>query len=181
MSNTLPLNRNWYVIYTRPRAEKKVYAELTSIGITCFLPIQKKLRQWKDRKKWVDMPLISGYCFVYINNSEYNKVLESGNVVCFITFEGRAAVVPPVQIEQLKLMLKQSHFEVTVLDEDYEPGKKVEIVEGPLVGLRGELVECRGKSRFILRVEHINSVFSVELPSKSVTLLPENHVAFSYY
>ncbi len=93
-----------------------MYSELTGLGITCFLPMQKRLRQWKDRKKWVNLPLISGYCFVYINNYEYNKVLQSGNVVCFVTFEGRAAVVPPEQIEQLKLMLKQSGIEVTVLN-----------------------------------------------------------------
>lgn len=181
MSKIATYNRNWYVVHTRPRAEKKVYSELTEMGINSFLPMQKKLRQWKDRKKWVNLPLISGYCFVYINKNEYTRVLQSGNVVNFITFEGKAAVVPSSQIEQLKLMLKQSDFEVTVLNESFEPGQKVEIVEGPLIGLRGELIECRGKNRFILRVEHINSVFSVEIPSVSVTILPENYITYSAY
>ena len=116
---------------------------------------------------------------MYINNNDYNRVIQSDNVVSFISFDGKAAVVPSAQIEQLQQMLKQSVFEVTVLNENFEPGRKVEIVEGPLIGLQGELIDCRGKNRFILRVEHINSVFSVDLPSKSVTLLPENHLTCS--
>jgi transcription antitermination factor NusG len=179
MSEIHPSIKKWYVVHTRARAEKKVYAELTGSGITCFLPMQKRLRQWKDRKKWVNLPLITGYCFVNINNNEYNKVFQSANVVSFITFEGKAAVVPSAQIEQLKLMLKQSDIEVSALNENFKPGRKVEIVEGPLIGLQGELIEVRGKNRLILRVEHINSVFSVELPSGCITLLPENHLTCS--
>ena len=56
----------WHVICIRSRAEKKVLADLTGKGITCFMPVQKKLRQWKDRKKLVEMPLLPGYCFVHI-------------------------------------------------------------------------------------------------------------------
>ena len=180
MSDCLTLKNNWYVIHTRSRSEKKVYKELTEKNITCFLPVQKKLRRWKDRKKWVNMPLIAGYCFVYINKSEYFKVLHSDNVVRFITFEGKAAVVPSGQIDQLKLMLRQSDFEVTVLHENFKPGQRVEIVEGPLIGLQGELVECRGKNHFIIRGEHITGGFSVDIPSESIVFLPANQLIHSY-
>ena len=106
-------------------------------------------------------------------------MLQTDNVVSFITFEGKAAVVPSIQIEQLKLMLMQSAFEVEAINENIEPGQKVEIVKGPLIGLEGEFVKCKSKNRFILRVEHINSLFSVELPSDYVTLLTKKHFAYS--
>ncbi len=179
MSAFKPISKNWYVVRTRARSEKKVYSELTSREISCFLPMQRKLRQWKDRKKWVNLPLITGYCFVCISKNEYNRVLQTDNVVSFITFEGKAAVVPSIQIEQLKLMLMQSAFEVEAINENIEPGQKVEIVKGPLIGLEGEFVKCKSKNRFILRVEHINSLFSVELPSDYVTLLTKKHFAYS--
>ena len=54
----------WHVIYTRSRSEKKVLAELTASGITCFVPLQKKLWQWKNRKKIVEMPLLPGYLYI---------------------------------------------------------------------------------------------------------------------
>ena len=166
------LQKQWQVIYTRSRAEKKVRDELSKKNIECFLPLHKKLHQWKDRKKWVEMPLMSGYCFVCISRKEYEEVLKTNNVVCYVTFEGKAAVVPDHQIDFLKQMLKQNDFEVTVSQENFEPGKKVEVIEGPMIGLRGELVETRGKNKFILRLNQINSTFTVEIPAAQLSLLP---------
>jgi len=169
-------NKFWYVVYTRSRAEKKVEDELRNKGVECFLPLQKSLRQWKDRKKWVETPLMPGYCFVRISLKEYDEVLKTDNVVCYITFEGKAAIIPEKQIESLKLMLKQQDFEVTVTRENFEPGKKVEIIEGPMVGIRGELLEIRGKNKFVLRFQQINSIFTVEVPASQLSFLPKELV-----
>jgi transcription antitermination factor NusG len=168
--------KQWHVVYTRSRAEKKVQVELSFKNIENFLPMQKKLRQWKDRKKWVEMPLMSGYCFVHITRKEYDLVLQTSNVVCYIRFEGKAAVIPDSQIDALKQMLKQYDFEVNVSNENFAPGKKVEVIEGPMIGLQGELVEARGKNKFIIRFTQINSVFSVEIPANHLSLLPEEGV-----
>lgn len=165
--------KQWHVVYTRSRAEKKVQLELTIKNIENFLPMQKKLRQWKDRKKWVEMPLMSGYCFVQITRKEYDLVLQINNVVSYVRFEGKAAIIPDKQIDALKQMLKQYVFDVDVTSDNFEPGKKVEVVEGPLIGLRGELVEARGKNKFIIRFTQINSIFSVEIPANQLSLLPE--------
>ena len=91
--------KQWHVIYTRSRAEKKVQLELILKDIENYLPIQKKLRQWKDRKKWVEMPLMSGYCFVHITRKEYDLVLQTNNVVSYVRFEGKAATIPDSQID----------------------------------------------------------------------------------
>ncbi len=165
--------KHWYVVYTRSRAEKKVLDELTLNGIECFLPLQKKLRQWKDRKKWVSMPLMSGYCFVRISRKEYDKVLTTNNVVCYITFEGKAAIIPEKQIGALKQMLKQQDFDVSVTQENFETGKKVEIIEGPMVGMQGELIEIRGKNKFTLRLQQLNTIFTVEVPASHLSFLPQ--------
>lgn len=167
------IQKQWYVVYTRSRAEKKVQTELSLKKIENFLPMQKKLRQWKDRKKWVEMPLMSGYCFVHISRKEYDSVLQTNNVVCYVRFEGKAAVIPESQIDGLKKMLKQYDFEVNVSTENFAPGKKVEVIEGPMIGLRGELVEARGKNKFILRFNQINSVVSVEIPANHLSMLPD--------
>lgn len=169
---TTPTEKHWYVIYTRSRAEKKVEAELLAKGIECFLPLQKKLRQWKDRKKWVEIPLISSYCFVHICRKEYDSVLQSNNVVCYVTFEGKAAVIPEQQITYLKQMLKQFDFDINVTLENFKPGKQVEIIEGALVGLRGELIESRGKHKFLLRINKIDTSFIVEVPAEYLSSIP---------
>jgi transcription antitermination factor NusG len=161
-------HKKWHVIYTRSRAEKKVHIELGLNNIESFLPLQKKLRQWKDRKKWVEVPLMSGYCFVNITRKEYDLVLQTNNVVCYVMFEGKAAIVPNDQINYLKQMLCQSDFEVNVSHEDFKPGQKVEIIAGQMIGMRGELVGPRGKHRFILRLSQINTAFMIEIQSSNL-------------
>jgi transcription antitermination factor NusG len=165
--------KHWHVVYTRSRAEKKVQIELSLKNIENFLPMQKRLRQWKDRKKWVEMPLMSGYCFVNITRKEYDIVLQTNNIVGYVRFEGKAAVIPESQIDSLKQMLKQFDFEVTITSENFVPGKLVEVIEGPMIGLRGELVKAHGKNKFIIRFNQINSVVSVEIPANHLSLLPE--------
>lgn len=174
MEYTSKNTKHWYVIYTRSRTEKKVAEELQRQGIESFLPLQKKLRQWKDRKKWVEMPLISGYCFVHINRFDYDRVLQTNHVVCYVTFEGKAAVVNDDHVEALRTLLRQSEFDVEVSPGNFEVGKKVEIIRGPLVGLRGELAEIRGKHKFLLRMEQIDKTLMVEVPAEFLSAVPEH-------
>ena len=173
MAEKKPAGRKkWHVVYTRSRAEKKVYLELKIQDIECFLPLQKRLRKWKDRKKWIEVPLMTGYCFVRIDNSEFETVLRTDNVVSFVSFEKKAAIIPDVQIEYLQKMIRQSEFEIQVSRDTFKPGKKVEIIAGPLVGLQGELVEKQGKNHFVLRIDAINTVFMAVVPAENLTALP---------
>lgn len=165
--------KEWHVVTTRSRAEKKVHAMLKEQNIESFLPLQKRLRQWKDRKKWVEMPIISGYCFVHISPKENEKVLRTDHVGGFVRFEGKPARIPKQQIEFLKKMLSQSDFVVEVSQENFETGKRVEIIDGPLIGVQGELLSHRGKNRFILRINQMNTVYAVEISADKITALPE--------
>ena len=55
---------NWYVVKTRSRAEQKVAQRISAKGLNVYLPLQKTIRQWSDRKKKVEVPLISSTLFV---------------------------------------------------------------------------------------------------------------------
>ncbi|WP_340112486.1 UpxY family transcription antiterminator [Maribellus mangrovi] len=169
-------SKQWYAVYTRSRAEKKVQSELERKGIECFLPLQKKQRQWKDRKKWIDAPLLPGYCFVYVDRKEYDNVLQTDHVVCYITFEGKAALIREDQIQALKKLLQQNEFNVEITHESFEIGKKVEILEGALMGLKGELSEIRGKNKFLLRIEQIDKSIMVEVPAEILSASPEQNL-----
>jgi transcription antitermination factor NusG len=170
--NNLAGNKKWHVVYTRSRAEKKVYYDLKAIDIECFLPLQKQLRQWKDRKKWIEVPLMTGYCFVRINNSDFNKVLRTCNVVGYVVFDKKAAVIPDIEIDYLQKMVMQSEFDICVSRDTFRPGKRVEVLTGPLMGLQGELMEEQGRDHFVLRIDAINTVFMAVVPAENLTALP---------
>jgi transcription antitermination factor NusG len=171
--NELPLQLNWHAIYVHSRAEKKVDSELTRMAIESFLPLQRRLRQWSDRKKWVEMPLISGYVFVRITRKEYDTVLQIDNVMQYVRFEGKAAIVREEEIELLRRMLGQTETEVEITMETLQPGTLVEIVAGPLLGLKGELISYRGNNKVAMRIPPLGFTVLVESPSANLAVVKE--------
>ncbi|MEI7524741.1 MAG: UpxY family transcription antiterminator [Mariniphaga sp.] len=159
---------NWYAIRVKSRSEKKVYADLTELKIEAYLPLQRKLRQWSDRKKWVETPLISGYVFVYISRKEYETVLRIYNVVSYIYFEGKAAVIRESDINLIKRMLGQTENEVEITIEEFKPGQMVEIIAGPLIGVVGELIDFKGKNKVALRIPPLGYTVLIEAPGRNL-------------
>lgn len=153
----------WYAVYTKPRNEKKVMSLLSGKGITCYVPLIKRLKQWSDRRKWVEEPLLNSYAFVNISRNSYNDVLNTPGVVRFITFEGSAVSIPDNQIEILRKIVS-SDLEVDVSADQFREGDKVRIRSGPLYGIAGELVEFRGKKLVLMRIEQIGQSLLVNIP-----------------
>ena len=168
--NPSELVYNWYAVRVRSRTEKKVNAELFELGIESYLPLQRRLRIWSDRKKWVEMPLISGYVFVRISRKEYELVLSPYNVVCYVFFQGKAAVIHEKDILILKRMLGQNELELEVTLEELKPGQMVEVISGPLCGMVGELIEFKGKNKVAVRIDPLGYTVLVEAPER--TLVP---------
>lgn len=168
-----PLTQNWHAIYVHSRAEKKVHGALAKKGIESFLPLQRILRQWSDRKKWVEMPLISGYVFVRITRAEYDTVLQIDNVMQYVRFEGKAAIIRDQDIDLLKRMIGQSETEVEITMEELQPGMQVEIITGPMMGLKGELVSYRGKNKVALRILPLGFSVLVESPGTNLVAVKE--------
>jgi len=144
----------WYPVYTHPRAEKKAYEALEKKGIVTYLPLRKTLKQWSDRKKWVDEPFIKSYLFVNIKPAEQTEVLMTKGIARFIYFSGKIASMPDRQIENLKLVLA-SAVEIEITEEDLQPGERVRIKAGPLKDLEGEVVAYRSQKQLALRFENI--------------------------
>lgn len=145
---------HWFALYTKSRNEKKVHALLQARGIESFLPVQKTLKQWSDRKKWVEEPLIRSYVFVCISEREYFDVLNTPGAVRFVFFEGKAAVIPEWQINAIKHILSSGE-DVEVTDLHLEPGDRVMITRGPFRNIQGELIRFKGQRKVVLRIDHI--------------------------
>jgi len=146
-----------------------VLERLTEAGIEAYLPLQKRLKQWSDRKKMVEEPIFRSYIFVRIEQKDYFNVLNTPGVVRYITFEGKAVPIPDKQIDQVKLLLEQKDIEVDVAEEHIKPGTMVEVTSGSMIGLVGELVELHGKKRVVVRLDHISHSLLVTLPANYIT------------
>ena len=146
-----PTEPHWYAAYTKSRTEKKVLTRLTENGFEAYLPITRSRKQWSDRLKWVEEPLIRSYIFIRVNESEYYNAINTPGLVCYVTFEGKAASIPDRQIDMLKMLLNEG-AEMEVSNERFAPGEKIIVISGPLVGMQGEMIQYRGKKKVLVRL-----------------------------
>ena len=167
MPNKKVESPKWYLLYTNPRAEKKVNEELKKRGFETFLPLHKTLKQWSDRKKWVEEPMFKGYLFLYTElERNYFEIVHTPGVVMFVNFEKRPAVVDIREIELVKLVLGEfSDIEALQSSElELIEGDEVEIVAGVLIGITGKLIQYKGKSKVMLACKSFDQSLILELP-----------------
>lgn len=154
---------HWYAVYTNPRAEKKTYTLLTQRGFEAYLPLLKLLKQWSDRKKWVEEPLFRSYLFVRVSEREYLDVLQVQGVVKYITFSGKAAIIRDEQIDTIKLLLS-SEAELDITEHEFKKGEQVTIKAGPFIGLKGELIDLQSSKRFLVRFDQLGKSIVLNIP-----------------
>lgn len=125
----------WYVIYTKSRNEKKVAERLQQIGISVYCPLITVVKQWSDRKKKVQVPLLNSYVFVNLNEKDREAVFQISGVVRYLFWLGKPAVVKEEEILALQEGLKDtmSSYEV----KDIKVGDFVSIPSGPFLGKEG--------------------------------------------
>ena len=153
----------WYAVYTRPHNEKKVCSWLKENNIECYLPLKSSLRQWSDRKKWIEEPLFRSYIFVRVSYIEYFNVLSIPGVVKYVSFGGQPQAIPDNQIEYIKIIVQQRDQEIEVNYKNIRKGLECEVLFGPLKGIRGEVVRISGQSRLVIRLASMGVSLQVNI------------------
>jgi len=164
----------WYAIYTKVNQEKKIQSLLVEQNIDCYLPLTKSLKQWSDRKKWIEQPLFRCYVFVRVSNIEFFKVLHTYGVVNYVSFGGKPQTIPNLQIENIRTIIKQQEKEVVLTKEHIAKGVKVEVLHGALKGIQGEVVQIRGQSRILIRLEMMGCCLYTNISKNEIKLLNSN-------
>lgn len=145
----------WHILYTYPRAEKLVYEELIKRKFEVFLPMTKKISEWKNRqKKLIEFALFPGYIFVYSKISDLWSFARIPKVVSFLQFEGKPAQISTKEIECIKKMICLDNE--PLITTQYFEGENVRIIRGPLAGFEGTLIKKNGRTRFCIRLNQIN-------------------------
>lgn len=156
----------WYLIYTKPRHEKKVYTQLTERNIHSFLPMTKKLRTWHDRKKYVDEPLFPSYVFVYLNDLQnYYEGIDAEGSLHYVKIGKEIARVKDAVVKNIQLVTEQGE-DLQVCDDRFQSGQKLVITEGALTGLSCEVVQLKNKRMLLVRVDLLQRSILLKLPAE---------------
>ncbi|MBK8195118.1 MAG: UpxY family transcription antiterminator [Lewinellaceae bacterium] len=151
----------WFAVYTRYKREKVVLERLQEKGIQTYLPVQRLTRRYDRKVREVELPLINCYIFTRITRKNYVQVLDTPDVLHFVRFSNNLIAIPEKEILLLQRVTGgQEDLEIEQHD-GCRVGDEVEIVGGRLTGVKGILVEKRGKGNFLIELRNIG--FSLRL------------------
>lgn len=156
----------WYALRTRARHEKQVRDRLAGVGIEQLLPTVTRLNQWKDRKKKIEVPLFAGYCFARFLWQDRLPVMQVPGVAQIVGGGHRPEPIPDDEIEALRALM------TSTLPYDAHPylreGMPVQVIRGPLDGVRGILIRKDKPFRLVISVHLIRQAASVEIDASDV-------------
>ncbi|PYN64954.1 MAG: hypothetical protein DMD93_21775 [Candidatus Rokuibacteriota bacterium] len=171
VSGDAKLRVAWYVVRTRSRHEKIVKNQLVERRVETFLPLVERWSRWKDRTKKIAFPLFPGYCFARFSLVERLRVLTAVGVAGLVGTKGEPEPVPDAEIGAIQRLA------ATTLQYDPHPflneGMDVEVVHGPLAGVRGKLLRKDRVTRLVLAVTLIHQAAVVEIHPADV--VPVGH------
>ena len=163
--------KHWHAIYVSSRSEKKVCENLNRKSIEAYVPLVKTIRQWSDRKKKIELPLINGYVFVRINLSEKDKVLQTKSVVNFVKSQGAVASIRDEEIDRLKQLVELGYqMEVGPISR-INQGAKIKIMSGFLKGIEGIVIDADGDKLIEVLLESIGQCIRVKVPKEIISTL----------
>jgi transcription antitermination factor NusG len=141
----------WWVIHTKPRAEKTLAEDLLRRSTPFFLPLYLRPFRHRGQALASQIPLFPGYLFLRGNNQEVLQALKTRCVVRAIPVSDQRKLHDDlVRLHRLIASGVPMTPEGRLL-----PGMLVEITSGPLQGLRGKIIRERGHSRFVVEIDFL--------------------------
>jgi transcription antitermination factor NusG len=139
----LAQEKKWYVVYTKPRWEKKIALLLTDKEIEHYCPLNKITKQWSDRKRIVLEPLFKGYIFVKRGSNDKWDIKNVPGVLNYVYWLGKPAVVKESDINIIKKFLQEFN-DVQVTSAEITLHEKVQVKQGLMMNYKGIVLEILG-------------------------------------
>ncbi|HRI39823.1 MAG: hypothetical protein IPP12_16890 [Nitrospira sp.] len=167
-SHALTTPGEWYAVQTHFRHEKLVRDRLLAVGLEPLLPLGKQCRQWSDRKVWMNLPLFAGYCFARLVLDNSLAVLRTPGVIRIVG----TPKPEPIPAEEIAAIQQICSVNRMIEPCDYlVEGSWVEVIRGPLTGLRGQLVRRSNHHAIVIRAHLIQQAALVHIEADEVVSL----------
>lgn len=157
-----PNSKDWFVLCTRSRYEKKLAESFEKSRINYFLPTRIVRKKWSDRWKNVETVLFPGYIFVQFEEQDRYQILNTPGAVRFLYFAGKYATLSRLDVQMINQSLDNSQ-ELEVVNSELFEGQLVKITSGPFKGFEAKLVHHNGKGKLLLEVKSIAQGVLIEI------------------
>ena len=159
---------NWYVVYTKPKAERRVELGLRELGLQAYCPVETfwkrrrtngqgrggKAKMGKDRAR---RPLLTRYLFVGLESDNFHLVRSVDGVDAVIANAGKPVRVSYGDwIEPLMTAETLGAFDRTQGKLSFKAGQPVRVTAGVFKGAVGRVMEAKsGEDRVRVMLEGI--------------------------
>ena len=154
------MTKNWYIVFTKEKCEKKVSSVLTKKRIKNFCPVYCRQIKQRGRIKLIYEPLFPSYVFVYMHENQTGSVKEMTNVVNLVYWKDTPAIIRHDEIREIKEFVS-AHQNIKLEKSQVNLNTKASLVDRPAYVIDGNVVTV--KNRFI----------KVNLPSLGFTMVAE--------
>ena len=150
----------WWVLHTKPRAEKALARELYAAKIPYFLPEYTQHRTVRSKLRLTHLPLFTGYLFLLAEANQRVAALRTNYIVNCLTV---------VDQHTLHSQLQAIHRVISYDAKGCQPhvglgkGDPVEVTEGPFAGLSGHVVRVESGYNFIIGVDFLSQSVEISL------------------
>lgn len=160
----------WFALRVRPRHEKSVVHMVEAVGYEPFLPVIRARHLWNKRWQEMELPLFPGYLFARFDRNGWARVMNIPGVIGAVRFGKLLASVEESEINSLRLV-QASGYAVEPVPY-FAAGREIEIHDGPLAGLHGQVMEDKGQQQLVLSVTLLQRSVRVKIERESVTGMP---------
>jgi len=157
----------WRVVYTKPRHEKTFALNLKQRNLNYFLPLIKQKQPSNRRIRFTMAPLFTSYVFIKVNNDQRIDALKTNRVVQMLDVANQDLLIKELDIIHRSILNR----DVEAFNSDIKAGTKVKIIEGPLFGLEGIMMEYKNATSLIVEIESVNKTIRIEIGSDKVEVI----------
>jgi len=140
--------RNWYLIYTKPRAEQLAQDNLLRQQFTTYLPLVKETH--RRRGKYVSLiePMFPRYLFIQLNctTDNWSPIRSTMGVSSIVRFGTYPMQVPDDLVQTLQQNEDENGIQ-SITEKDFKSGDSVRIIDGAMAGLEGIYEKKSSKER----------------------------------
>jgi transcription antitermination factor NusG len=158
----------WYLLYTRLNFEMEIADRLAKKNIQYFLPLIGQPGHGHVKRRIKKTPLFPSYIFIKLITAEdYGKFNDSGFTGDCMKPGRKPVWVPEEIINQVRVATDKAEC-MYASAQYFQPGEQVELGQGVLSGVSGELIQYNGKKKILIRVNIINRCILIDLPAEYI-------------
>ncbi len=147
-------DRGWYLIYTKPRQEEIAVRHLDRQHYEIFLPRIRQVRRRRGQRVSRIEPMFPRYLFISLDTQRDNwgPIRSTVGVSHLVKFGNKPAQVPAAFVDLLIAHGDENNVHQVDVEE-LQPGGRIRICDGPLMGYEGVFVARTSRERVTILLD----------------------------